>query len=599
MKFPILSTIVAITTSTALAESLTCGSVQAIYQDAECCEDPTTPTCAHELSIGSQELALSDNGELTLDISGLQAKITTNTALVTANTALVTANTAKITTNTDNKADKASPTFTGTTTFEGPVEFKKYAKVPKGSLMKIGDAVIKNGHEDWDVHVGGLEIHGRGDQRTNNIENPGCYDGATTATGNCPLNYNEFTFKFHRSSIETTKLEINRGTSSDKSLEILQQTGSTSGNPYIRSHRGSDTNTYLDFHNHGTVRFYDRVSIENTASRLDVNTLLVAQQSVELNNACPTCNTNTYGFVTFGRGRLGHDGTTYVANSGWPFACNDNAYFAGDWTEVGGNFRMMGGSYKEMQVGGGGTDYGGPLKFIKLNAAAVNLYGNVNLYGGTVNLRGTVTIPANGVHSQVQFGTYSWINLADVNGVGIPGGSVHTDFFNNVRFMANVWAIGGGTHQASDERIKENMVLADLEEVLQRVRDIDMKKYNYKGIRGGDIPVFGFSAQQVESVMPEAVKTGPNYNITYADESTEEIVGLQTIDKSKVFALHHGAIQALDGKIAALQEVDKTQQKHAVTIQKHAAAISTLESTIAALEEKIAALVVQKNNTLL
>jgi hypothetical protein len=71
MKLKILSTIAAISATATSASSLTCGDVQALYQDGECCS-ANGQSCVKSLSIAAGSnggLTLSNNGELNLDLS--------------------------------------------------------------------------------------------------------------------------------------------------------------------------------------------------------------------------------------------------------------------------------------------------------------------------------------------------------------------------------------------------------------------------------------------------------------------------------------------------------------------------------------------------
>jgi hypothetical protein len=267
----------------------------------------------------------------------------------------------------------------------------------------------------------------------------------------------------------------------------------------------------------GTVKMSGDLYIMNTASRLNVDTLLVAQQSVTLNNDCPTCYTNTYGLVTFGRGRAGHDGSTYAANPTWPFACNDNAYFAGDWTEVGGNFRMIGGSDKEMIVGGTGA--GGYLKNIKLvandiylyaeNAGNIRMFGGVDLYGGIhFNYGSTGASDAKpSFHIGATFGGPVTIsgNSGNENGYLVPIASWPAAVTSTkpIGLKVNNYVHASGYLVSSDERIKTNVTAADTSALLSQVNQIQMRNYGYVERHGTTV---GFIAQELASVSESFVE---------------------------------------------------------------------------------------------
>jgi hypothetical protein len=73
-------------------------------------------------------------------------------------------------------------------------------------------------------------------------------------------------------------------------------------------------------------------------------------------------------------------------------------------------------------------------------------------------------------------------------------------------FDSSIWCKDRVT-TSSDERIKKNIQDIDDDVVLQKILQIQPKTYEYinKVERGGDV-VFGFIAQQIKEVIPEAVK---------------------------------------------------------------------------------------------
>ena len=106
----------------------------------------------------------------------------------------------------------------------------------------------------------------------------------------------------------------------------------------------------------------------------------------------------------------------------------------------------------------------------------------------------------------------------------------------------------------SDSRIKKDIVDADIEDALQKVRDIELKEYSYNDPNREGEKTVGFIAQQVKEVYPDAINIDIQSN-TMHNEAGErvEIPDLHRVNKDKIFALHHGAIQSLDAKIAALE----------------------------------------------
>jgi hypothetical protein len=176
---------------------------------------------------------------------------------------------------------------------------------------------------------------------------------------------------------------------------------------------------------------------------------------------------------------------------------------------------------------------------------------------------------------------------------------------------------------SSDERIKKNIVDVPDNLALDMVRELPCRYYKYKDPRRGVEKTIGFSAQEVKKVLPMAVllqtefipdvmeivkgnwvAIGNSYNFTATtlqnvsgkryrfymsndpsgnDEKKKEVVGnedgtftfdqeyanvfcygkeiddFHTIDKQKIFALHHSAIQELDKKIILLETTVSAQ----------------------------------------
>jgi len=111
-----------------------------------------------------------------------------------------------------------------------------------------------------------------------------------------------------------------------------------------------------------------------------------------------------------------------------------------------------------------------------------------------------------------------------------------------------------GIALTSDSRIKKDIVDADIEDALQKVRDIELKEYAYNNPQREGEKTVGFIAQQVKEVYPDAVHIDIQSNTIWNEAGERvEIYDLHRINKDKIFALHHGALQYLDAKIATLE----------------------------------------------
>jgi hypothetical protein len=73
-------------------------------------------------------------------------------------------------------------------------------------------------------------------------------------------------------------------------------------------------------------------------------------------------------------------------------------------------------------------------------------------------------------------------------------------------FDTSIW-VKSFIGSSSDERIKKNIADIDDDSALQKIRAIQPKTYNYTDPARGTNKVYGFIAQQIKEVIPEAVTT--------------------------------------------------------------------------------------------
>ena len=92
-----------------------------------------------------------------------------------------------------------------------------------------------------------------------------------------------------------------------------------------------------------------------------------------------------------------------------------------------------------------------------------------------------------------------------------------------------------GMYVSSDERIKKNMIDISDDSALQKIKQITTKSYEYVDtVSRGNTTVYGFSAQQIQTVLPNAVSLHqeyiPNLMCTAVVEGTTLV--LQENDKN-------------------------------------------------------------------
>jgi hypothetical protein len=132
----------------------------------------------------------------------------------------------------------------------------------------------------------------------------------------------------------------------------------------------------------------------------------------------------------------------------------------------------------------------------------------------------------------------------------------------SVRSDRSIWISGGGAFLASsDERIKTNIQDLDDEECLQQLRNIRNVKYEYidKDARGAST-VYGFLAQQIETVIP--------YAVSYETEVVPNIftIGTVTHDSDHTYIDVGKVVDVVAGEKVRFIE-DVTGVSHMLTIE--------------------------------
>ena len=100
-----------------------------------------------------------------------------------------------------------------------------------------------------------------------------------------------------------------------------------------------------------------------------------------------------------------------------------------------------------------------------------------------------------------------FITIRTLQAITVVG--VQSLFTQVETFVTSGWiASHTGLTQASDRRIKTDIVDADDLECLDTLRQLQPKKYKYKDVvNKGETPVWGFIAQEVRDALPYATNT--------------------------------------------------------------------------------------------
>ena len=103
---------------------------------------------------------------------------------------------------------------------------------------------------------------------------------------------------------------------------------------------------------------------------------------------------------------------------------------------------------------------------------------------------------------------------------------------------------------SSDQRVKENIVDANLDTCYNDVKNIQLKYFKWTDLyineyNVEDVHNLGFIAQQVETINPKAVKTKNNEELSIAD--------FKSVDKDQLLMSLFGAVKKLQEKVELLE----------------------------------------------
>ena len=219
------------------------------------------------------------------------------------------------------------------------------------------------------------------------------------------------------------------------------------------------------------------------------------------------------------------------------------------------------------------------LDSITSNATFGTDYGNAILFSVTRSNTDRFTISKiigkkfSGGHSDntggLQFVTYNSgtpVNALSILGNGYVGiGNISPVYQLELstdsagKLSTNVWTI------TSDERIKDNIVLADIDRCYEIVKKLPLKKYKWKYYSEQQAPdqnMLGWIAQDVQTYFPKAVNVSK-----FKISETESIDDCLNLNSDQINKVLYGAVQKL-------QVFVETQQAKILELENR---INTLE----------------------
>jgi hypothetical protein len=210
-------------------------------------------------------------------------------------------------------------------------------------------------------------------------------------------------------------------------------------------------------------------------------------------------------------------------------------------------------------------------------ASTVDTEINYAFFAGGPSVQPRLYIGGNNTSSATGSGVrYSYINSEDGNGNARPlrfltgtslamtydnAGRVGIGTTNNTYLLllntdsaakpsTNTWTV------SSDERLKEDIELANLDICYEAIKNIPLKRFKWKDEvyteeRVPDRRKLGWIAQDVEAIFPKAVQT---HEFKYGDEGSETTIeDCRDLNADQIYAAMYGAIQKLIAKVETLE----------------------------------------------
>jgi trimeric autotransporter adhesin len=239
-----------------------------------------------------------------------------------------------------------------------------------------------------------------------------------------------------------------------------------------------------------------------------------------------------------------------------------------------GNWNAYFNSSKNNYFGTGNSSIGTTSPNAKLHIVSTTEqlrlgYDESNYYSTTVGFAGAATFDAVGSSASFSFGDALTVTSGDIAVAGSGNRYITSDFIGGGTTGADIDNTGKLIRTVSDARLKTNVeiITNNLEKILQ-LRPV---KYNYINTeKYGAHKTMGFIAQEVEKIVPEAVKI-----------SNDEFK-LRSLNYVELIPVLAGALQEEHKKVLQL-EARVSEQPAVMNNDVHAAKITELESKLATM----------------
>jgi len=189
-------------------------------------------------------------------------------------------------------------------------------------------------------------------------------------------------------------------------------------------------------------------------------------------------------------------------------------------------------------------------------------------------------------------GNRGWIyyggTVTNSNGYGSWDCSIYT----TGSIITKDWLISHtGSLYSSDERIKKHVIDVAADECLQKLRQLQPKKYKYVDRARGDEEVYGFIAQDVANIIPQSTKTTSDFipNVyEVANVSDSNVLNFINFDTSSLSSnTSNIQVVSIDGKqteVSIAEVVDEHTIRVSQDVTELAGALDTDGNVVSGTE---------------